>query len=351
MTVPTYGTLTITGIYSPPGPSDDYWLDRLSTYFPFEYPPTYSPRPSFPQYDTDAIFTVQSTLENAPAAAQGTLVYDQFLTQAAVNRGDVDRLSTGVAGLLTDTQLQNEQAIVTSTIPQTVASVRSSWSALAIPTVLISAELLVLAWLMLFLLVTEAVDSRGGDIALAKLRGHGRVRTVSFGVSEPAAILAIALPLGALAGWGASWVLAQDLLRPGTPVGLPALGWVGAAAATAGRPGSVVLASLRTLRRPVVEQWRRANRKLTGRGWVLDGILLDLRRRRSGGADSQWADLVGTPQRAEPSGAGPARTGRGGGGVATPARHLQDGHAPHPEHRCLPCARAMWRAAPEAGAR
>ena len=274
VTVPTYGALTITGIYSPPGPSDDYWLDRLSTYFPFEYPPTYSPRPSFPQYDADAIFTAQSTLENAPAAAQGTLVYDQFLTQAAVNRGDVDRLSTGVAGLLTDTQLQNEQAIVTSTIPQTIVSVRSSWSALAIPTVLISAELLVLAWLMLFLLVTEAVDSRGGDIALAKLRGHGLVRTVSFGVSEPAAILAIALPLGALAGWGASWVLAQVLLRPGTPVGLPALGWVGAAAATAGALAAVVLASLRTLQRPVVEQWRRANRKLTGRGWVLDGILL-----------------------------------------------------------------------------
>jgi hypothetical protein len=270
--LPTFGMLRITGIYNPPAPSDDYWVDRVTTYFRFENPPPPSSHPPPPQYD--AMFTVQSTLADAPPAAQGTIVFDDLLSQGAVRPVDVDRLSMAVTGLINDPQLQAEQAIVTSTIPTTVATVKSSWSALAIPTFLISAELLVLACLLLFLLVTEAVDTRGGDIALAKLRGHGRLRIVGFGISEPAAILAIALPLGALAGWGVSVLLAHDLLRPGTPAELPGLGWAGAAAATAGGLVAVVLASLRTVRRPVVEQWRRANRKATGRSWVLDGILL-----------------------------------------------------------------------------
>jgi len=57
-------------------------------------------------------------------------------------------------------------------------------------------------------------------------------------------------------------------------VGLPPLAWAAAAAATAGGLTAMLIAAWRTVRRPVVEQWRRAGRPAAGRGWVLDAVLL-----------------------------------------------------------------------------
>ena len=54
-------------------------------------------------------------------------------------------------------------------------------------------------------------------------------RTLTFGLAEPVILLAIALPVGAAAGWAITAGLAHVLLRPGTPVGLPATAWLAAA--------------------------------------------------------------------------------------------------------------------------
>src|SRR6185312_3612837 len=50
---------------------------------------------------------------------------------------------------------------------------RASWRAVEVPVVLISAQLLILAWLLLFLLVADAAEARGPEVALAKMRGRG----------------------------------------------------------------------------------------------------------------------------------------------------------------------------------
>ena len=142
------------------------------------------------------------------------------------------------------------------------------------PVFLITCQLLLLTWLLLFLIVTEAAEARGGEVALAKLRGHGRLSTVTFGLSEPVLLLALALPAGLLAGWAAAAGLARILLRPGTHAGLPALAIAAAAAATLGGLVATVLAARRALVRPVTEQWRRTDRHAADRGWVLDAVLL-----------------------------------------------------------------------------
>jgi len=139
---------------------------------------------------------------------------------------------------------------------------------------LITAQLLVPVWLLLFLAVRDAAEARGPEIALAKLRGYGPWRSIIFGLSEPALLLLVALPAGALAGWAVAAALGRVLLRPGTPVGLPPLAWAAAAAATAGGLTAMLIAAWRTVRRPVVEQWRRTGRRAAGRGWVLDAVLL-----------------------------------------------------------------------------
>jgi hypothetical protein len=205
---------------------------------------------------------------------QGTAVLDYLLRPAHLSPADVPGLLARMNALINSARLNEQQVIITSDIPATLGTVESGWNAIAVPVLLITAQLLVPVWLLLFLAVRDAAEARGPEIALAKLRGYGPWRSIVFGLSEPALLLLIALPAGALAGWAITDALGRVLLRPGTPVGLPPLAWAAAAAATAGGLTAMLIAAWRTVRRPVVEQWRRAGRRAAGRGWVLDAVLL-----------------------------------------------------------------------------
>ena len=244
---PGYSALTITGLYALPDQTLDYWFGRGSTYFPVTTT-FFSPSSSI-----DAMFATRSTLEHSPASQQGTAVVDDVLNSGRVTGDEVAPLNAAMTAFSNSPALWDQQIIVSTAIPATLQTVQSSWTSVAVPVVLITAQLLVLCLLLLFLAVTEAVEARGPEVALAKLRGRGAWSTVAFGLSEPVMLLALALPAGTLAAWGATAVICQGLLRPGTPVVLPGLAWATAAAATAGGLAAAVLAARRTLRRPC---WR-----------------------------------------------------------------------------------------------
>lgn len=264
--------LTVTGIYTPPGPNADYWAQRAPEYFPFEVH-TFGPS-GVSVGGLDALFTTQATMAGVPDAQQGTSTIDDTLALGHLRVGDVVPLTADLSAFVNSVSLSGQNIIVASSAQDTLASVQASWRAVAVPVALTTATVLLLSWLLLFLIVTDAVDARGPEVALAKLRGHGKGGILVFGLSEPATLLLIALPVGALAGWaGAAW-LAGRVLFPGTPVGLPWLAWAAAGAATAGGFAAVLLAAQRTLRRGVVEQFRRPSRVAAGRGWVVDTMLL-----------------------------------------------------------------------------
>ena len=252
--------LTVTGIYRLPDQNQAYWFGRGTAYFPQDS-------------TIDAFFTVRSTLERGPAEQQGTAVVDDLLDLGRITGGEVAPLQAAMTTFLDSQVLTDQQIIATTAIPGTLQSVSSGWSSMTVPVVLITLQLLALCLLLLFLAVTDAIEARGPEIALAKLRGRGAVSTAMFGLSEPVLLLLLALPAGTLAGWGASALLSHVLLRPGTQVSLPALGWVSAAVAAAGGLAAAVLAAQRTLRRPVLEEWRRSGLRLNSRGWVVDGVL------------------------------------------------------------------------------
>ena len=287
--------LTVTGIYQVPHLNADYWFNRSPAYFPMEEPTPLPigggiPTPQSGGSIFDALFTPMATMTSgSKGLAQGTAVIDDLMLTHNLRPGDVPVLQSGITGLIDSAVLNSDQITVTSSIPATFATLQDSWRAVEVPVFLITVQLLMLSWLLLFLSVTDAVEARGPEVALAKLRGHGRLRTVLFGLSEPTALLLLALPLGALIGWAATSVLSKVLLSPGTAVGLPSLGWIAAAVATAGGIAAVILAARRTLRRPVVDQWRRSGRRATDRGWVVDAILLT-------GAVAGLLDLLFTGQ-------------------------------------------------------
>ncbi len=266
-----FGTLTITGEYTVP-PSQQlvsaYWLVNACLDFPYEYICTRHP----PVWD--AMFTAAATFADAPGGAQGQAAVVDELAPDAVRAADLGPLTAAVNELLTDPVLEGMNASMSSSIPQLTGQVTAAWGTLDVPVFLITCQVLLLAWLLLFLIAVDAAEARAGEVALAKLRGHGRLRTIAFGLSEPVLLLAAGLPAGLLAGWAATAGLARILLRPGTPVGMPALAIAAGAAATLGGFVAIVLAARRALVRPVTQQWQHTARGGAHRGWALDAVLL-----------------------------------------------------------------------------
>ena len=265
--IPGWVPFTVTGIYTVPRLTNQYWSTRGDIYFPLSS--TTAPGASA----VDSFFTARSTLENARQDEQGTAVIDDQLIPANVSTANVGDLSTALINFANDNALLSQQVTITTNIAGTVGSMRSAWHSVAVPVALVTAELLVLCLLMLFTAVTEAIDSRATDIALARLRGHGRIRTLGFGLAEPVVVLLVAVPAGGVAGWLVARALSGVMLRAGTPVALPWFSWAAGAFVAIAGFAAVAGAAVRAVRRPVGEQWRRTGRHVTQRGWILDAVL------------------------------------------------------------------------------
>jgi putative ABC transport system permease protein len=271
-----YGTLRVAGEYAVPSvgelTSDPYWLSAQCDDFIVEDPCPTVGGSSGTQWD--AVFASEATFNDASAVVQGNATVLDTLNPAGVRSSDINSLASAATELSADPSLQADNISVTSSIPQLTGQVTSDWQTLDVPVFLISLQLLLLAWLLLFLIATEASEARAVEVALAKLRGYGRARIVAFGISELSLLLLTAFPVGALLGWAASAGLTRFLLRPGTPATLPWLAIAAAAVSTLGGFVAVVIAARRTIRRPVTEQWQRTSRDAGRRGWLLDGVLL-----------------------------------------------------------------------------
>ena len=212
-----YGRLMVTGEYTvPSGPQlgTAYWLNAECADFIFESPQCLRNPPPW-----DAMFTPAATFAGAPDSAQGNATVLDVLAPGRVRPGGPAGPQGGGERTAHRPQPPELNASPTSSIPQLTDQIGASWRLLDVPVFLITCQLLLLTWLLLFLIVTEAAEARGGEVALAKLRGHGRLSTVTFGLSEPVLLLAIGLPAGLLAGWAAAAGLARILLRPGTHAG------------------------------------------------------------------------------------------------------------------------------------
>lgn len=272
LTPPGWPPFRITGIYAVPDFGELYWFGRGGTYFPAEDGQAGAGVTS--AQVGDAMFTVRDTVDTGENTPQGTVVIDQLINANTVAGGDLDVLARAVVYMPASSELAMFTASMQSGLPGLVSNIHDSWRTLAVTEFLIAVQLLVLVWLLMFLVVKDAVEARAVEIALVKLRGYKGLRLLMFGLAEPLALLLIALPLGVLVGWAVSAGLAKAQLRAGMGVGLPALAWAAAAAATLGGLAAIATAGRRALQRSVVDQWRRTERNSTVRGWVVDAIAL-----------------------------------------------------------------------------
>jgi putative ABC transport system permease protein len=222
----------------------------------------------------DSLFVARGEFLSFGAGTTVEADYDYPLTTSAVRLDSAAREQAAVAGLLA--RSKDDTAIAASSaLPTVLRSAARERHLAEVSTLLVTVQLALLAWLVMFQIVSDAIDARGNEIAMAKLRGLSAWSTIRFGLAEPVVLLAAAVPIGLLLAFAATHVFAGAVLVPGVPVVLPLAAFGTALLAFAGGLIAAGLAGYRTLTRSVLDQWRRTDRAPGGHraALVLDAVV------------------------------------------------------------------------------
>lgn len=246
------GVLHIVGVYTPVNVDDPFW-------FGFDYFDAHLGGGSGDDGpDTvDDMFVDRSAMDNASAGTTGVVWIDYPLKPGAVTLASVPALRRAVASAQRTFPLTDHPSLTTR-LPVILDRAHAARTGLDGGTALVTVQLLLLAWLVLFEVVSASTESRGPEVAIAKLRGLKPWDATLFGLGEPVALVVAAAPLGILGGYLATRGLAAAVLLPGVPIHVGLGTWLAAAGALAGGLVATALATRRTLSRPILDQWRRA---------------------------------------------------------------------------------------------
>ena len=122
----------------------------------------------------------------------------------------------------------------------------------------VTAQLVLLAWFVLYLVVSAGTEERAGELALAKLRGLGPARLLGFGLAEIAVVLAVAAPLGLLGALLVDRWLVAVVPLPHSGAAVDAATLLAGLAGLAGALVAAALALRRVLTAPVLDQLKRS---------------------------------------------------------------------------------------------
>jgi hypothetical protein len=264
---PVPSVVTVVGSYQLINSQDVYWQDRHY----FDAAPGAG---AGDQPDTvDGIFVDQSELTTL-ASTQVEVQVDYPIAADRIRLADVDRLQTDVKKLTSFVSQSRRGDTFTTSVLNVLATERHERSLVDVATLLVSLQLAVLAWLVLFQVVADAVEAKGSEIALAKLRGLSPRATIRFGLAEPLLLVLLSTPLGVLGGWLSVRTVASSVLVRDTPVVFTRGALVAVLIALAGSAVAAVAAGRRTLRRSVLEQWRRTPGHHPSRWMLVLDVLL-----------------------------------------------------------------------------
>lgn len=251
---PVIATVHVVGSYRPHDTEEAYWFGQ--PYFNGRLGPEVT---SAADVGASAVFVSESQFGGLPPELAVEVNVGLPIVPERVRLADVPALRRTVAAVerrFPRTTPQPGPPQMRTDLPAVLAAADRDKHAVETATLVVICELAALALLVLFQVVGRAVDARGDEIALAKLRGLPPARTVVFALGEALSLLLLAAPLGLAIGYGVTLLLAHSALVAGTPVvWTAATGWA-LAAAVAGSIVAAALGAFRTLTRPVLEQWR-----------------------------------------------------------------------------------------------
>ena len=239
-------TTRVVGIYRPKNRTEAYWFDQ--DFFNAHFSGGDGPDVS------DSVFTSRETFDRSRLMSRG--VVQLPLDVRRVRLADEENLRRQVESFRLRVAAGHD-INTTAPLPFVFDAADNSRHRLEISVLIVAGQLLVLSWFVLYLVVANAAEARGPEIALAKLRGFTPTGTLVFGLLEPVLLIGLAAPAGLLLAALAAGALVRLQLLSGTPVVFTPLSvWV-TLGALAGGLVAAALAARRTLTRPVVEQWRR----------------------------------------------------------------------------------------------
>ena len=250
--LPQGSSLTVVGAYRPVAADDAFWFGRSY----FNATRSYVDGKG----DTvDALLVVPAAF--ATLSLTGTVDVDYPLDPDALRLSDRHAAVAAVAAVLAAAPPGVTYA---DPLADTLAAIDADNSDVATGSLLVSVQLAALALFVLFVATSDALDGRGSDVALAKLRGLSPGATLRFLLAETVTLLVLAVPLGTALGYLATRLLAAAVLVPGVPVVVP---WFAAGAAGVAFVGALLAAGFagrRVLTRTVLDQWRGARRTDAG---------------------------------------------------------------------------------------
>lgn len=247
---------TVVGTYHPKDPSESYWFGE--DYF--------NPHENFGEDPNtiDAVFTVPATFEQLSASIFAWHGIDLHLDPAKIRLDEQGSLRRQVQAF-TDT-IVGGQTNVTTSITDVLDREDDEAHLLKTVVLLVTLQLAILTFLVLFLIVASAAEDRGAEIALAKLRGHRLPTVIQVALAEPMLLLVASAPFGLLAGHLLVQGLASNVLADDTPVFIRTPTMIAVGAALLGGLLAATLGVANIIRRPIAEQWQRTTRSSNGAG-------------------------------------------------------------------------------------
>lgn len=263
------GPVRIVGTYDPPDTEDRYWMGRV--------------------YFDHALATSSFGLEPGPPRADSILVgggaHRRYrLATYGIDvpidpiRPGLDDTSALAAEAASAVQAMSAMQLGAVTgVQQAVAEADHGRDIVRVASPLAVAQLVLLTWWTLFLMVAATTEERGPELGLAKLRGHRPGAAARFGLTEVVVLLVVAAPAGTVLGYLLLRWVAASFFAPGTTVAPTSALLVAQLLGLAGGLAAVAAAARGVVRRPVVDLLRRVpaehGRRRAG---LVDGVVVAL---------------------------------------------------------------------------
>jgi putative ABC transport system permease protein len=192
--------------------------------------------------DLDSLFVTEPTLAAIPTSAIPYWAVQVDLRDGVIRTSSIAPLEQALASF--DLALERSRGLVaTSPVTSIFSAAVSDGHLMSSIVAVVVLELVLLALVVLYGVVTRTADARRQEVMLARLRGYGSLATLGVAMTEPTVLLLGAIPLGLLLGWAIVAVVAPAVLVGGTPIALDGLAVLASVAAAVGGLVAVALGS------------------------------------------------------------------------------------------------------------
>ncbi len=204
--------MTVTAIYLQPSNDDNsYW--RGSFYFDYG---TGTP----PKVILDPLIaTFATALASRNVAPQ---LSADLAWRANATHSGATTLQTAEKKI-TSELLSRDDLVVTSGLSSVISAAHHDDDVMSAVVLAIVLQLILLSLVILFSLGRSTILERRQESEFARRHGFPRSALIGLAISEPAALIVVALPVGVLVAWVAVAGLTKTLFVSGTPVSVPPL--------------------------------------------------------------------------------------------------------------------------------